>query len=104
MRRITSFQAFKTSYIAEVKEEMGLPLRRRKRIRRVKTPQHIKPIIRKAIESLGKDASYREIQKKAFEIYREMYEAEIDRFFGILRVKDKEAFRRIVEDEEIAYN
>jgi len=104
MRRITSPQAFKTCYIAEVKEEMGISLRRRTSVRKLKTPEYLKPIIRKAIEVLGEKASYRDIQKKALEIYREMYGGEIDKLYGALQITDKEAFKRLVEDEEIAYS
>jgi len=104
MRRITSPQAFKTCYIAGVKEEMGLPLRRRAGTRKVKTPEYLKPIIRKAIEILGEEASYRDIQKKALEIYKEIYEREVDRLYGALQITDRDAFVRLVEDEEIAYS
>lgn len=103
MRKITSPQAFKTSYIAEVKEEIGISLRKRTRARKVKTPEYLKPIIRKAIELLGEKAPYRDIQKKALEIYQEMYGGEIDKFYGALQITDKEAFKHLVEDAEIVY-
>jgi len=103
MRLITSPNAFKTCYISEVKEELGLLKGKRKRIRKIKTPQYLKPFIRQAIKELGSKATYKEIQEKALELYQRSISKEIETFFGIFKVDDKEFVEKIAEDEEIYY-
>ncbi|WP_158025390.1 hypothetical protein [Desulfurobacterium indicum] len=46
MRLITSPGAFKTSYIAEIKEELGLLKKKRKKTRKIKAPKYLKPFIK----------------------------------------------------------
>ncbi len=103
MREIRSPSTFKTSYIAEVKEEMGLLTRKRGENRKVKAPQHLKPFIKQAIENLGLEATYANIQKEALRLYQEHLSGEIEEFYGIFKVKDPSKIREIAEDKEIFY-
>ena len=103
MREIKSPSTFKTSYIAEVKEEMGLLTRKKGKKRKVKTPQHIKPFIKQAIENIGFGATYAKIQQEALKLYREHLSKEIEDFYGIFKVKDPSLIREIAENKEIAY-
>ncbi len=70
MKILKSPNSLKTSYIADVKEELGFLKRRRVVNRKIKVPDYLKPYIVRAIKQLGKDAKYKDIQKKAFEIYQ----------------------------------
>ena len=117
MRKITSPRAFKTCYIAEVKEELGLKSRtriaanRRGLERKVKTPKHIKKLLIKAIKLLtnetGKTPTYKQIQEKAFELYQEELKENsiVKKYYGFLKIseEDKEFVRKIVEDKELYY-
>jgi len=111
MRRINSWTSFKTCYIASVKEEMGLPVRRawnrEKEERKVKVPENLKSYIKKAIEILGKEkkqtSTYAEIQKKAFELYREnMDRIKAKKFKGIFS-DDPTLIKEVAEDKAIFY-
>jgi len=100
MRLKTSPNAFKTSYISEVKKELGL-LKKRKKLRKTKTPEHLKPFIRQAIKKLGNNATYKEIQRKALELYQENISKEIEVFFGMFKTSDEKFVEEVAEDEGI---
>ncbi len=103
MRLITSPNAFKTCYISEVKEELGLLKRKRKKIRKTRTPQYLKPFIRQAIKELGSNATYKEIQRKALELYQRSISKEIETFFGVFKTDNKKFVEKIAEDKGIYY-
>lgn len=117
MRKITSPRAFKTCYIAEVKEELGLKSKtkiaanRRGLERKVKTPDHIKKFLIRAIKLLTTETckmpTYKQIQEKAFELYQEEIQKTslVERYYGFLKIseKDKEFIRKIAEDEALYY-
>jgi len=63
MKTIKSPNAFKSCYIAEVKEDLGL-LKKRKQKRKIKAPEHIKEIIKEAIKRLGYKGTYKGRRKK----------------------------------------
>ncbi|MDL1956657.1 MAG: hypothetical protein LWW95_06390 [Candidatus Desulfofervidus auxilii] len=108
MKMINSPATFKTCYIAQVKEELNLPVRkawnREGKQRKVQVPLGLKEYIKKAIKMLmdekkGEIPSYKEIQKKAFEIYQDTLKTNSEKFFGIFRTKNKEYVRKITEDK-----
>jgi hypothetical protein len=102
-RTISSPNTFKTCYIAEVKEELGILKRRlRKRGRKVRTPEKYKPYIRKAIERLGEEATYKEIQEEAFRLYMEENGFPVDKYFGALKL-DRKFVDAIALDKDIYY-
>ena len=105
MRLIKSENAFKPSYIAEVKEELGL-LKKRKKERKVKAPEHIKEIIKEAIKRLGYSGTYKDIQIKSLEVYNEWLAQgklkKLQKFRGSFKI-DKELVIKIAQDEEIFY-
>ena len=103
MRAINSPKAFKTCYIADVKEELGLLKRKRKNFRKVKAPEHLKVFIKRAIEELGRDAKYRDIQQKALELYRESLGRKVEKYFGVLRLDDDSFIKKLAESETIYY-
>jgi hypothetical protein len=117
MRKITSPNAFKTSYIAEVKEELGLKskskvaVNRRGLERKVKTPEYIKKLLIETIILLknktGKVPTYKQIQQKAFELYQKKVNKTsiVERYYGFLKItdKDKDFVRKIAEDEGLYY-
>jgi phage gp29-like protein len=103
MRLITSPGAFKTCYISEVKEELGLLKGKRGKVRKTRTPQHLKPFIRQAIKELGNNATYKEIQRKALELYQESVSKEIEAFFGMFKTSDERFVEKVAEDEGIYY-
>ena len=102
--------SIKTCYIAVVKEEMGLPVKpahnRIGRERKVRTPRWVKPFIRQAIMELtsAKDkATYKEIQRRAFEIYlKTSQQSKVARSKGMLSGKPKEV-QDFINDKEIFY-
>ena len=105
MRSIKSPNAFKTCYIAEAKEELGL-LRKRNRNRKIRAPLRIKEIIKEAIKRCGPSATYREIQEKSLEVYKERNEegvlARLRELQGSIKA-DSGLVRKIAQDEEIPY-
>lgn len=116
MREITSPNAFKTCYIAEVKEELGLKAKnriaanRKRKQRQVKTPKHLKPFLIKAITILKEETqnmpTYKEIQRKAFELYKKEQKIGLtEKYFGFLNtsIRDKKLIKEVVESEEIFY-
>ncbi|GEM_PF-1344446 len=114
MRRLTSPNAFKTCYIAEVKEELGLKDKRkmapnrRSLKRKVKTPAYLKKFIFEAIGILtketGKMPTYKQIQQKAFELYKNAEKTFlVEEYYGFLKTNDKDFVRKIAEDEGLYY-
>ena len=116
MRRITSPHAFKTCHIAQIKEELGLKAKsriavnRKGKQRRVRTPEHLRPFLIEAITTLMKETgrmpTYREIQQKAFELYKEKESIGLtERYYGFLKVppEDRGFVEKIAESEEIFY-
>ncbi len=105
-KTINSPNSFKTCYIAEVKEELGLLERKLKKERKIKAPQKYKQYIRMAIESLGKDATYKEIQQEAFRLYQEEKKKEksskIARYFGIFEA-ERGLVLKFAQDKDICY-
>ena len=105
MRLIKSSHAFKSVYIAEVKEELGL-LKKRKENRKIKAPVYMKKIIKEAIKRLGYTGTYKEIQKKSLEVYKEWLEkkklGKLKKFYGSFKT-DKNFVIKIAQDEEIFY-
>jgi len=105
MRLIKSENAFKPCYIAEVKEELGL-LRKRKKERKIKAPEHMKEIIKEAIRRLGYTGTYKEIQKKSLEVYKEWLAQgklkKLQQFRGSFKA-DRDLVIKIAHDEEIFY-
>ncbi len=114
MIRPKSPNSFKTCYIAEVKEEHGLPTRRAPNRtgerRKVKTPPEYKKYISLAIAELkkhNKKLTYKEIQKKAFEIYqKEREDTLISKYMHVVK-PDKtltsEEIKEIIADEDMLY-
>ena len=110
MRQITSWTTFKTCYVAAVKEEMGLPVKRawnrQTSERKVKVPNALKGYIMKAIEILteqNKSPTYNEIRKKAFELYQEDMEKQtVKKFKGIFG-DDRRFVKQVAEDEGLLY-
>ena len=108
---ITSPQTFKTCYIAQMKEEVGLPVRtapnRAGSKRMIQTPKHLKKYIKKAILALMEKRkevpTYREIQQKAFELYKMDHQLEGNKFLGIIKIDDVKWAKGIIEDEQIYY-
>jgi hypothetical protein len=103
MRLITSPNAFKSSYIAEIKEELGLLRRKRKITRKIKAPDYIKPFIKEAISNLGNGATYKQIQKEALRLYNEHTSGRVLKYYGILKISDKSFAKSMIEDKGIYY-
>ena len=103
MRLITSASTFKTSYIAEIKESIGAPVKKRRAKRKIKTPPHLRPFIEQALNNLGPEASYRDIQEEALRLYNEHVSGEIERFFGRFKVTDTSFIKEIAEDKGLYY-
>lgn len=103
--------AFKTCYIAQVKEEMGFKVKRAHNRqadeRKHKVPKHLREYIEKAIRLLKKQpvrATYRKIQQKAFELYRKQLETQVEvkEFRGIFK-DSPDMVKKITEDEGLSY-
>ena len=100
----------KTCFVAQVKEEMGFPVTRaHNRIsdeRKVKAPDWLKPIIKQAILELNKEKenpTYKEIQQRAFEIYKNSKKDSIVlNTKGLLKGKREEVID-FINDREIYY-
>jgi hypothetical protein len=106
MREINSPNTFKTSYIAQVKEENGiLSVNRKQKVRKIKVPKHLKPFIEQAIKILrkktGKIPTYKEIQQKALEIYNKNTKSE--KFYGIFKTHNKNYTIQVTQDKETYY-
>ena len=105
-----SANTIKTSFVTEVKEEMGLPVTRaHNRISdegKVKAPDWLKPIIKRAILELReekKNPTYKEIQQRAFEIYKNSKKDSIVlNTNGLLKGKREEEID-FINDREIYY-
>ncbi len=89
--------------IAEVKEEMKSSRERGNRKRKVVAPPHLKVFIRKAIQNLGPNATYKEIQGKALKIYQEQVTGKIENFYGIFETQDTLFLSKIAQDKGIYY-
>ncbi len=110
---ISSPNAFKTSYIADVKEELGLIERKapnRVGKRKHKAPERLKPFIREAIlflQDREEKMTYKKIQQKALEFYKreEMKKkSRVDHYFGVVKPNVSQDFiQRVVEDEDFGY-
>ena len=103
---INSPNSIKTCYIAAVKEEMGFPVRkawnRRGAERKVRPDRFMRELIRTAIKRVG-NGTYKEIQKAAFEIYKqEERGAHIMSFKGVFR-DDPSDVRAVAEDHGVFY-
>ena len=103
---ISSPNSIKTCYIAAVKEEMGFPVRRawnrRCAERKVKPDVFMKELIRAAIRKVG-NGTYEEIQRAAFEIYRqERRGGHVMSFRGVFN-DDPSEVRAVAEDHGVAY-
>ncbi len=109
MKKITSPNAFKTSYIASVKEILNLPVRkahnRNGNKRKFKAPEFHARFIIKAIRELekeGKSLTYKNIQIKAFQIYQQEEENKIEKYMNIIKpspdLKDKD-IKNIIDSE-----
>ena len=118
MRQISSPATFKDSYIADVKEELAkegiqvFKVRKPvpgKKSRKLRTPKHIKVILREAILELLKEKevpTYKKIKQKALEIYkakRQQQESIVDKYYGLWKIEDKNLVDKIALDEEIYY-
>jgi hypothetical protein len=107
---ITSPNSIKSCYIAEVLKEMGFPVKpahnRLGEERRVKTPERLKPFIRKAVEELLRERgsySYKEIQKRALAlIMKSQEESAVRKTKGIV-AEVKELVREMADDESLFY-
>jgi len=113
MLRITSLNSFKTCYIANIKEELGLLTRkapnRQGESRKIKAPKEYKKFILQAIKELEREGvkqTYKNIQKKAFEIYQRQKNDLIDKYFNVIKpnknLSDTE-IKNIIENEDILY-
>jgi len=105
MRFIESPNAFKPCYIAEVKEELGL-LKKRKKYRKIKAPEYMKKIIKEAIKRLNYSGTYKEIQEKSLEVYKEWLNerklGKLRKFRGSFKAP-KDFVIKIAQNEEIFY-
>lgn len=107
---ITSPNSIKSCYIAEVLKEMGFPVKpahnRLGEERRVKTPERLKPFIRRAVEELIREKgsySYREIQRRTLDlIIRSQERSVVRRTRGIIS-EVKEFVKEMADDESLFY-
>jgi hypothetical protein len=100
-KTIKSPHTFKTSYIAAVKEELGLLKRKLKPSRKITPPARLKWAI---VEALKKkpNATYKEIQELAFKIFKEKERNELP-FYGTLGKVDPDLLEEILNDKELPY-
>jgi hypothetical protein len=102
MRKVvTSHRTFKTSYIAAVKEELGLLKRKIKPTRKIKPPKHLKWAIVEALKRKP-EGTYREIQELALKIYKAKKEEKLP-FLGALGKVDTKLLKEVIEDKETIY-
>ena len=110
MREIRKPSAFKTCYIAHVKEMMGMGVSKahnRMGKRKHPVPRHLLPWIKGAIEDLqkkGERLTYKKIQERAFELYREHREKALTvcQFKGIFK-DNPETVVEIAEAKDLSY-
>ena len=94
MKTIKSMNAFKTSYIADVKERLGFKVRvsprRKNHDRKIKCPDFHARFISEAIKMLqkeGKPLTYRNIQETAFKLYQKTHlENKVNKYFNSVKV------------------
>jgi hypothetical protein len=98
---INSPKTFKTSYIAAVKEELGLLKRKVKATRKIKPPEHLKWAIVEALKQKP-GATYREIQQLALKILRAKEKQSLP-FLGALGEVDTKLLEEVIEDKELFY-
>ena len=112
MLRLTSPNSFKTCYIADVKESLGKLTRkapnRQGNTRKIKAPREYREYILRAIDELKKEKqkeTYKNIQKKAFEIYKRDKEDNLfKKYFGAIKNNlNLTEIQKIVEDEDLLY-
>ena len=107
--RITSLNSIKSSYIAEVLEEMGFPVRpahNRLGERRVKTPKRLKPFIERAIRELLDEKgsySYREIKERVMALLREAEGQSIVLKTRGMISEVRDLVKELADDEEVFY-
>jgi len=101
MKAVNSPLTFKTCYIAAVKEELGLLKRKLKPSRKIKPPQHLKWAIVEALKRKP-NATYKEIQQLAFQIFKEKQNKKLP-FFGALGSVDTNLLEEILSDKELSY-
>ena len=94
VKPIKSMNAFKTSYIADVKERLGFKVRvsprRKNSERKIKCPDFHARFISEAIKILqkeGKPLTYRNIQKTAFKLYQKTQQKnKVNKYFNSIKV------------------
>jgi len=101
MKSINSPFTFKTCYIAAVKEELGMLKRKLKPSRKIKPPAHLKWAIVEALKRKP-NATYREIQQLAFQIFKEKQRRKLP-FFGSLGEVDANLLEEILSDKGLSY-
>ena len=110
MKSIKSMNAFKTSYIADIKERLGFKVkvspRRKNSERKTKCPDFHAKFISKAIKILqkeGKPLTYRNIQETAFKLYQKTQsEGKVNKYFNSIKMNkslSKEDIKKIVSSE-----
>ncbi len=100
-KTVNSPDTFKTSYIAAVKEEMGLLKRRFKSNRKIKPPNHLKWAIVEALKQKP-TATYRELQELAFKIFKRKKETSLP-FYGSLGKIKTDLLEEVLNDKGLAY-
>ncbi len=95
-KTIKSPNSIKTSYITAVKEDLGLPVKKRTKFRKVKPPKHLEPFIKRAIKE-NPNATYKEIQQITFQLIKNSKSLP---FYGIFK---QFPTRGIELDKEIFY-
>ncbi len=100
MKSVKSPNTFKTSYIAAVKEELGLLKRKQTSKRKIKAPPHLKWAIVEALKRKP-NASYREIQRLAFQIFKER--SENLPFLGALGKVELHKLKEVLNDKGLSY-
>ena len=94
MKTINSMNAFKTTYIADIKERLGFKVRvsprRKSNQRKIKCPDFHARFIIEAINILqkeGKPLTYKNIQKTAFKLYKETQTSnKVKKYFNSIKV------------------
>ena len=110
MKAIKSMNAFKTSYIADIKEKLGFKVRvsprRKNSERKIKCPDFHARFISEAIKLLqkeGKPLTYRNIQETAFKLYQKTHqEDKVNKYFNSVKVNkslSKKDIEHILESE-----
>ena len=112
MRTISSPNTFKTCYIAQIKKDLGFPVRkaanRKGKDGITKVNETLRPFIEKAIlilnEKTGEIPSYKDVQQLSFKLYKESKgKSESDALFGSVKFEDTEFVKSIAEDKDIFY-